>query len=114
MANHTEGLRHAHARKRIYQKHEPYPHPEPLKRAFDKIIYIAAMLGPIMNLPQLLRIWIEKNATGVSFISWTGFSVISVVWLIYGILHKEKPIIFMNAALMVIQALIAYGTLLYG
>lgn len=42
------------------------------------------------------------------------FSIISVIWLGYGIVHRDRPIILMNFALMIIQALIAIGTLLYG
>ena len=113
MTNHNLGLHHYHIRKRIHQKHETYPHPNRRKIIFDKVIYIAVIFSPIINLPQLFRIWIYKNASGVSFISWFGFSIISVLWLIYGILHKEKPIIFMNFALMIIQFLIALGALLY-
>jgi len=114
MATQTKGLEHYHLRKRIHQKHEPYPHPDKVKRIFDKIIYVAVIVGPIMNLPQLFKIWMYQNASGVSFVSWISFSIISVLWLIYGVLHKNKPIIFMNFALMIIQALIALGTLLYG
>ena len=113
MADHTEGLHHYHIRKRIHQKHEAYPHPDKLKRIFDKIIYGAVIIGPIMNLPQLLKIWVYKNAAGVSFVSWISFSIISVIWLIYGLLHKEKPIIIMNSSLMIIQAFIAVGALIY-
>ncbi len=114
MANHTKGLHHYHIRKRIHKKHEKYPHPDKLKRVYDKIIYLAVIAGPIMNLPQLFKIWVLKDATGVSLISWISFSIISVLWLGYGILHKDKPILFMNFALMIIQAMIAYGAFIYG
>jgi len=114
MGTHSQGLHHFQIRKRTHQKHEPYPHPDKLKRFFDKVIYFVVILGPIMNLPQLFKIWIYQNATGVSLVSWIGFTIFSIIWLIYGILHKEKPIIFMNLFLMVIQAFIALGTFLYG
>ncbi len=113
MTSPTKGSHHYHIRKRIHQKHEPYPHPDKLKRIFDKIIYGAVIIGPIMNLPQLFKIWFYKNATGVSFVSWISFSIISIIWLVYGILHKEKPIIMMNSALMIVQAFIAVGALIY-
>lgn len=114
MGTHSQGLHHYETRKRIHKKHEPYPHPDRLKRVVDRIIYIVVFVGPIMNLPQLFKIWLYRDATGVSFVSWIGFAVFSVVWLAYGILHKEKPIIFMNLFLMVVQALIAIGAFVYG
>jgi len=114
MANLSNATHHYHIRKRIHLKHEPFPSPEKIKRVFDKLIYIFVVLSPIMNLPQLLKIWLQKDASGVSLISWTSFSFFSLVWFFYGLLHKEKPIIFMNFALMIIQAFIAVGIVLYG
>ena len=66
-----------------------------------------------MNLPQLIKILDTKDASGVSLTSWIGFSIFSLVWLIYGLVHKEKPIIFMNFALLIVQSLIAIGTFIY-
>lgn len=83
-------------------------------RFIDRLIYVVVIFGPIMNLPQLLKIWMYKDATGVSALSWSAFSIGSLIWLLYGIAHRDKPIIYMNTALMVIQALIATGTILYG
>lgn len=114
MAVYNKGLHHYHIRKRVHLKHEPYPHPNKLKRIYDKIIYVVVILCPIMNLPQLLKVWLEKDASGVSAISWIGFSFISLTWLIYGILHRDKHILVMNAFLIVIQAFIAVGVILYG
>ena len=84
------------------------------KHRIDSVIYIAAIGGPLMNLPQLFKIWISKSANGVSLLSWSGFAVISLMWVYYGYIHKNKPILLMNSALFVIQTLIATGTLLYG
>lgn len=114
MAVYNEVVHHQNIRKRISIKHEPFPSHDKVKRAFDGVIYVAAFLAPIMHFPQLFKIWTSHNASGVSLISWASFSVFSLTWLIYGILHKEKPLIVMNSALMIIQALIAGGVVLYG
>ena len=113
MVNHSLGLRHFSMRKRARQdKRRSYQ--DKLTVLFDKIIYAVVFIAPILNLPQLFEVWFNRNAAGVSFISWFGFSILSVVWLIYGILHKEKPLIFMNIALAVVQGLVALGVVLYG
>ncbi len=65
MTKHTSGLHHFHARKRIHKRHEPYPHPDRLKKFMDKAIYFIGAFGPIMAIPQLVKIWVEKNAAGV-------------------------------------------------
>ena len=84
------------------------------KKAYDKFIYIIVILCPIVNLPQLLRIWINKSAEDVSLLSWISFTIISITWFIQGILHKKRPIIIMNFFLVIVQALIALGAFLYG
>lgn len=114
MAVYSKGLHHFYKRKRIHEKHEPYPHPQKFKRIMDKLIYVVGIVGPIFTLPQLFKIWIGKNATGVSAISWFTFFIAALFWLIYGIAHKEKPIIFVYGIWAVLDFLIFLGTLLYG
>lgn len=67
-----------------------------------------------MTIPQLTKIWVEKNASGVSAVSWGAYLVTAIFWLLYGILHKEKPIIFTYSAWIVLEILIVIGTITYG
>jgi uncharacterized protein with PQ loop repeat len=111
---HGYGLHHFHRRKRIYQKHEPYPHPNKWKRLMDRLIYVVGILSPIMTIPQILQVWVEKNAAGVSLVSWFSFLIFSFFWLAYGLMHKEKPIIVMYSCLIVMNAIVVAGVLVYG
>jgi len=81
-------------------------------RFYDKFIYIMVVLAPISNLPQLYNVWIEKNVSGVSYISWLIFSLSSIAWFIYGFLHKDKHVMIMYSSLMIIQTLIAIGAMM--
>ena len=113
MAIKNPGLHHFHRRKRIYINHEPYPHPDKWKRLMDKLIYFVALVGPIMTLPQVIKIWIEKNAAGISIITWFAYAVTSVFWIIYGLMHKEKPIIFTSVLLLLLNIIIVIGAVIY-
>jgi uncharacterized protein with PQ loop repeat len=108
-----KGLHHFHRRKRIYQRHEPYPHPNTLKNTMDKLIYFVGLSGPVMSIPQLFNIWIERNTRGVSEITWSAFLIIAFFWLTYGILHREKPIIMTYIGWIIIDSLIIAGLMLY-
>jgi len=114
MVVNTKGLHHYHKRKRISQRLEPVPSKDKNKRFLDKAIYFVGVFGPIMTLPQLAKIWIEKNAVGVSAISWGAYLLAAIFWLNYGILHKEKPIILTYSLWIVLETLIVIGTLIYG
>ena len=107
------GLHHFQKRKRIYQKYESYPSKDKWKRIIDRFIYVIVVLSPLMNFLQLIEILINKDASGVSVISWTAFAIISLFWLLYGTVHKDKPIIISSFALMIIQTFIAISAFIY-
>ena len=114
MVGHTIGLHHFQIRKRVFEKKEKYPSSSKLKRYMDKAIFVMGALGPIMTIPQLFEIWVRKNASGVSAVSWGSYFIIAIFWLAYGIIHKEKPIIFTYILWIIFDALIVAGALMYG
>lgn len=114
MKSPTEGLHHYHLRKRVHKNLEPYPHENKYKNFMDKMIYIAGFLGILMTLPQLLKIWVDKNATGVSLTSWVSYFIIAIFWLVYGIMHKEKPIVFNYSLWIFMYIFIIAGIIMYG
>ncbi len=109
----SRGLHHFHLRKRIHQNLEEYPHPDRLKRIMDKLVYVAGLLGPIMTLPQLKMIWIDHMASGVSVISWGTYTVTAIFWVIYGVIHQDKPIIITYSLWFFINGMVTLGVILY-
>jgi MtN3 and saliva related transmembrane protein len=75
----------------------------------ERMVYFTAFIGALGNIPQLMKVWFDRNTAGVSFITWLGFLAGSLFWLLYGILHKEKPIIIANLLFALIQLLIVMG-----
>ena len=107
------GLHHLHKRKRISELYAPYPHPKRFYRFFDKFMFAVAIIGPILGLPQLVKIWINQSAAGLSLISWTAFTLVSICWVIYGFLHKTKQIIISSVAWVIIHLLIVIGIIIF-
>ncbi len=85
-----------------------------VKVFFEKLIIFVAIVGPLANLPQLINVWIKKKANGVSVVSWILFSIVSLVWLIYGIIKKDKYIIITFTITFILQLMITIGTIIYG
>lgn len=111
---HQVGKLHLFLRNRMFKKFELDPHPNAWKRFLDKIIYAVAIFGPIITIPQILKIWIGKNATGVSLTTWGLWLIPATLWLLYGFAHEEKPIIVSQFAWLIVYMLVIIGTLLYG
>ena len=59
---------------------------------------VAGLLTTASLIPQALKIWKTKSAKDVSLRMFTAFSLGVALWLVYGILKKEIPIIVWNAA----------------
>jgi uncharacterized protein with PQ loop repeat len=75
----------------------------------DYLIYGVAILSPIMTLPQLMQIWVDRNVAGVSLLTWSSYTVFAGFWLMYGLVHKEKPIIVSNIFSGVLNIIIVVG-----
>ena len=88
----SDAIHHRHIRERIYKNLEPFPHPDTFKRVLDSLVYVAGIVGPLFALPQIYTIYIYKNAAGVSALSWGVFALFNIIWILYGIVHKERVI----------------------
>ena len=107
-------LHHMSKRKRAHLNLEKFPHPKKSYRFLDRFLLIISPLGPISALPQVLKIFINQTATGVSFWSWVLWWFLGIPWLAYGFVHKEKPIIIAYLLWFVMHTAVIVGVLLYG
>ena len=108
-----DGRHHLHLRKRIYKLLESYPHPEALKRFLDKIMVFIAIAGPLATLPQVYQVFMTQDAKGLSAATWIIWAFLSVLWMLYGLVHKEMPIVISNLLSIILQATIIIGIFLY-
>jgi uncharacterized protein with PQ loop repeat len=67
-----------------------------------------------MTVPQAAKIWMEKNASGVSALSWFAYTVGAAFWMLYGIVHDERHIIAIYALFTLVNASVVAGALLFG
>ncbi len=77
----------------------------------DYLVYFIAIASPLMTIPQICDIWILGLKEGVSFMTWSAYFVASIVWLIYGIVHKDKPIIVSNILWVFMNGMVAVGVM---
>jgi len=108
------GLHHFYKNKRLAGKQELFPRKsKQWVNLIDDLVYVAGIVGPIMTLPQIIKIFGNKSAEGVSLITWLAYTLAAVFWLLYGIAHKEKPIIMTYALWVLFDLAVVYGCLVY-
>lgn len=80
-------------------------------KIIDVIIYPIGTVSLLMTLPQAYEVWILGHVEGVSLISWASWTVISVFWVIYGLAHKAKALVFIHGGWFFMNGLVALGIL---
>lgn len=75
----------------------------------DRITMLIGICMPLITLPQLFSVWRADNLEGVSLITWSFFALQAGVFAIFGIKHKEKPLIVTYIPLFIVEFSIAIG-----
>lgn len=75
---------------------------------------LAGVLTTAAFLPQLVRVIRTKHTKDLSLLTFSLFSLGVFLWLIYGILLKELPIILANAFTLVFAMLIVIMKIKHG
>jgi len=98
----------------MHLKKEIYPHPNKWVRFLDNFLLVVAVFGPLVLIPQVLKVYTTQNVVGLSLFTWLFMTAGSVPWVIYGMVHKEKPIIIAYSLIFVFHALVLAGIFIYG
>jgi Uncharacterized conserved protein len=80
----------------------------------DILGFVAALLTTLCWLPQAFRTIRTKDTKSLSLATQSVFTVGVGLWLIYGIIAGNAPIIFANGVTFVLVALILAMKLRYG
>lgn len=107
MPTHHSGLHHFH-------KREKTSHTNKFVGFFEHFIYVVAIIIPLMTIPQVLKIWINKSAQDVSLITWSAYSFSALCWLTYSIIRKDKPLIINSILWVILESLVIVGIIIYG
>lgn len=69
---------------------------------------IAAVLTSVSFLPQAIQVIKTKNTQGISLPMYLMFVVGVILWLIYGILQRDLPLILANIVTLIFASIILF------
>ncbi len=69
---------------------------------------VAASLTTIAYIPQVLKTWKSKSSKDLSLKMLVTFCVGVSLWLIYGVLEKDTPIIVANSVTLVLTFVLLF------
>ena len=78
---------------------------------FDRFINIVAFIGPLAGVPQAIRVF-ETGAKDVSLLSWAGFTCFNILFLMYGLVYRLRPIIIGNLIWVLVEGSVVTGIII--
>ncbi|AUI86183.1 hypothetical protein BS333_07155 [Vibrio azureus] len=65
-----------------------------LGKKLEPIMLFMGLVSPIATLPQLYKLYIthSHHAHGLSLTTWSMYALISLLWFIYGLYHRNPTI----------------------
>jgi MtN3 and saliva related transmembrane protein len=75
---------------------------------------LAATLTTCSFIPQVWRVWKTKHTKDISLLMYTFFTAGVALWLVYGILLAEWPIIIANGITLVLAGAVLLMKLRFG
>ena len=76
----------------------------------DRLVYAAAIVGPVMSLPQLYDIWVLRR-TGVSIVTWSAYLLMAMLWLLYGLERGDRTVVLAQILWLVVDLGVVGGLL---
>ena len=75
---------------------------------------VAAILGIITFLPQVIQTVTTKKTKHLSLPTWIIIFVNSLLWSLYGYFRQDAPVVFVNVVVFINAAIILFYKLKFG
>ena len=67
----------------------------------------------LMTVPQVLAVWVGRDAGGVSLLSWGAYLSSACLWFVYGMQKRDKTIYLACIGWIVLDAAIVIGAIVH-
>lgn len=84
------------------------------RRLIDWLTLSAAVIEPLITVPQVVTIVVHHTAAGVSLSAWIGYDLLTTVWLFYAYFHKISALLIESSLFMMVQTAVIVAGLMYG
>ena len=71
------------------------------------------LIGPFMMIPQIIKVYVNKDASSLAFSSWLLFLIVAIMWIWYGFSKKDNILIITNMGWIIADIFMIIGVLLY-
>jgi uncharacterized protein with PQ loop repeat len=68
----------------------------------------------LMTVPQVLAIWVGRDAAGVSILTWSAYLLSAMLWLWFGIRRGDVNIYLPCVGWIILDGAVIAGAAIYG
>ena len=87
----------------------------PAKASFlERTMRVLSVFTLLMTVPQVLAIWVRRDAHNVSLLSWGAYLLSACLWFVYGLQKHDKTIYLACIGWILLDAAIVVGVVIYG
>ena len=83
-------------------------------QALDVLGLVASAFTTSSFVPQVWRTWKTRDVSGISLPTYLIITVGLALWLVYGVLRGDLPLIVANAVMVVLTGAITVMKIVYG
>ncbi len=79
----------------------------------ERVLRGLSVFTMLMTVPQVLTIWVQHEASGVSLVSWVSYLFSACLWFVYGLQKRDKTIYLACVGWVLLDAAIVIGIIIY-
>ncbi len=83
------------------------------KKRIELFALVAGVIQPLITLPQIITIYGNHSANDVSLLTWLGYLLFGITFLVYGVVFRLKPIWIGQIIWVLMQTIIVIGIFMY-
>jgi uncharacterized protein with PQ loop repeat len=89
------------------------PQGSPAVTGLEKVLRGLSVFTMFMTVPQVFTIWFERNAGGVSLVSWVSYLLAACLWFVYGLRKDDKTIYLACVGWVLLDLAVVIGVIIY-
>lgn len=78
------------------------------RKTIDSLAYFIGVTGNFAVIPQVIKAW-QSKTPGMSVLTWILFVGIGLIWLVYAVIHRQKPLIVAQVVCLLCDSAVVMG-----
>ena len=89
------------------------PQHSPPVKGLEKFLRVLSVFTMLMTVPQVLTIWVGRDASGVSLLSWLSYLFSACLWFVYGVQKRDKTIYLACIGWILLDVAVVVGAIVH-